>query len=90
MRRMVLSVVLGLAISGSVHAADEAQQRWWAHLKYLADDSLEGRETGSPGHRKAADYVASQFKAAGLRPAGDAGSYLQSVAFDSRRIVEER
>lgn len=90
MRRMVLSVVLGLAISGSVHAADEAQQRWWAHVKYLADDSLEGRETGSPGHRKAADYVAAQFKAAGLRPAGDAGSYLQSVAFDSRRIIEER
>jgi Zn-dependent M28 family amino/carboxypeptidase len=90
MRRAVLSVALGLVISCNVHAANEAQQRWWAHVKYLADDSLEGRETGSVGHRKAADYVAQQFKAAGLRPAGDAGSYLQSVGFDSRRIIEER
>lgn len=94
MRHAVLSVVLGLTIGGAAignaHAAREAQQRWWAHVQYLADDRLEGRETGSAGHRLAADYVAARFKAAGLRPAGDAGSYLQAVAFDSRRVAEDR
>lgn len=90
MRRTVLLLLLGLGIACSASAADEAQQRWWAHVKYLADDALEGRETGSVGHRKAADYVAKQFAAAGLQPAGDAKSYLQSVVFNSRRIIEER
>ena len=45
---------------------------------------MRGRETGSPEHRKAADYVAEHFKQAGLQPAGSSG-YLQPVAFRSRR-----
>ena len=83
-------VIGGLCVAMTAHSADEAQQRWWAHIQYLADDSLEGRQTGSEGHRKAAEYVAKQFAKAGLRPAGDAGGYVQSVPFISRRIVEER
>jgi hypothetical protein len=86
----VLSAVLGVGFAWSVHAAEDAQQRWWSHVQYLADDSLEGRDTGSVGHRKAVDYVAKQFAAAGLRPAGDADTYLQTVTFNSRRVLEER
>lgn len=67
-------------------ASPEAQ-RWWAHVQFLADDSLEGRNTGSEGHKKAAAYVADRFKQAGLEPAGTSG-YLQPVAFVSRKIVE--
>jgi Zn-dependent M28 family amino/carboxypeptidase len=63
--------------------------RWWAHIKFLADDSLAGRDTGSEGHRKAAEYVVSQFKAAGLEP-GAGNGYVQPVSFVSRRIVEEK
>ena len=63
--------------------------RWFAHVEALANDGMRGRETGSPEHRKAADYVAAQFKAAGLEPAGTDG-FLQAVAFTSRRIVEAR
>ena len=37
--------------------------------------------TGSPGGKRAADYVAAAFKAAGLQPAGEAGTYLQSFEF---------
>ncbi len=62
--------------------------RWWAHMEFLANDSMRGRETGSPEHRKAADYVAERFARAGLEAAGTSG-YLQPIAFESRRIVEE-
>jgi CubicO group peptidase (beta-lactamase class C family) len=69
--------------------ASAAADRWWAHVKVLADDRLEGRDTGSAGHRKAAEYVASAFERAGLKPGGVNG-YIQPVTFRSRRIVEEK
>lgn len=52
-------------------------------LSYLASDELEGRETGRPGYRKAADFVAKHFKEWGLKPVGDDGSYFQAVPFVS-------
>ncbi|MDF1544621.1 MAG: M20/M25/M40 family metallo-hydrolase [bacterium] len=52
-----------------------------AHVMVLADDSLEGREVGEPGELKAAQYIAKQFEKAGLEPAGDNGTYLQSFGF---------
>ena len=64
-----------------------AGARWFAHVEALANDGMRGRETGSPEHLKAAEYVADHFKQAGLEPAGTAG-YLQPVAFRSRRINE--
>jgi Zn-dependent M28 family amino/carboxypeptidase len=69
--------------------ANDPAARWFAHVEMLANDNMRGRETGSPEHRKAADYVADQFAKAGLEPAGTAG-YLQPIAFHSRRIVEEQ
>ncbi|HTM47668.1 MAG TPA: M28 family metallopeptidase [Bryobacteraceae bacterium] len=62
-------------------------KRWWSHVLYLADDKLEGRETGSEGHRRAAAYVAGEFERSGLKPAGDSG-YMQTVRLRSRWIVE--
>lgn len=61
--------------------------RWWSHVEVLAGDAMEGRETGSPGHRRAAEYVAKEFEKLGLRPAGD-GGFLQPVALRSRTIDE--
>ncbi|WP_416462706.1 M28 family metallopeptidase [Sphingomonas sp. VDB2] len=52
-----------------------------AHVEFLADDLLQGRDTGSEGHEIAARYVASQFDGLGLKPAGDAGGWLQRIAF---------
>src|SRR5438105_5640992 len=60
---------------------------WWKHVEFLADDSLQGRETGSPGHRRAAEYVVSEFRKSGLEPAGTNG-FIQTVAFKTRRIDE--
>lgn len=72
----------------STPVADHAE-RWWTHVRALADDSMEGRRTGSPGHRRAAEYVARVFHEAGLDPAGSAG-FLQTVKFRSRTIDERR
>jgi hypothetical protein len=62
---------------------------WWSHIAYLADDHLEGRDTGSPGFEKAAVYMAEQFRAAGLQPAGAQG-FRQPIDFDVVRFDESR
>lgn len=59
-----------------------------AHVRFLADDSLEGRAAGSRGHETAARYVAAQLEALGLDPAGGGGSYLQPVPLRRSEIVE--
>ncbi|THD61665.1 MAG: M20/M25/M40 family metallo-hydrolase [Phenylobacterium sp.] len=59
----------------------KATSAWWGHIKILASNAFEGRLTGSPGYYKAAHYVAGQFKAAGLKPGGDAGTYFQAVKY---------
>jgi len=48
------------------------------HLKFIASDQLEGRDTPSRGLDMAADYIAAQFRRAGLEPAGDDG-YFQTA-----------
>ncbi len=48
-------------------------------LYALAADSMQGRETGEPGQRKAADFIAAQFKAIGLPAEGDRNTYFQDV-----------
>ena len=61
---------------------------WWDHVKVLADDKMEGRDTGSEGLKHAEAYVVDQLKASGLQPAGTKGFY-QPVKFVSREIVEK-
>ena len=51
-----------------------------AHIRYLSDDQLGGRSVGSEGARCAGDYLAAQFAALGLQPAGSQGSYFQSFS----------
>jgi Zn-dependent M28 family amino/carboxypeptidase len=87
----VAVLVSAQACGGAIETprVEDLATRWWAHVEFLADDTLAGRETGSEGHRTAADYVARQFEAAGLEPAGTDG-YRQPVGFVSRRILEDR
>lgn len=56
-------------------------ERFRAHVAFLADDLLEGRDTGSRGYAIAAGYVASQFESFGLKPGGTDGSWYQQVPF---------
>jgi Zn-dependent M28 family amino/carboxypeptidase len=67
--------------------AETTAERWWQHVQYLADDRLEGRNTGSEGHRLATQYAADQFKAIGLLP-GANGSWFQPVPFETRQLDE--
>ncbi len=62
---------------------------WWAHVKFLADDSLEGRDTGSEGLRKAQAYAVEQFQKAGLEPAGVNGFY-QAIRFNQYEVDESK
>lgn len=62
-------------------------RRWWSHVQFLADDRLEGRDTGSRGYDEAAVYMAEQFRRVGLHPAGVDG-FRQTMDFDVVRIDE--
>ena len=66
----------------------DTARRVRADVEFLASDNLEGRDTGSTGYLVAADYVAAQFRAIGLQPAGDKGGWFQPVPF--RRASYER
>jgi Peptidase family M28 len=50
-----------------------------ADMRFLSDDALEGRGTGSRGYDIAAKFMATQFESLGLQPAGDNRSYFQNV-----------
>jgi hypothetical protein len=52
-------------------------------VESLAGPDMQGRETGEEGQRKAADYIAAQFKALGLTPVGDRKSYFQQIALQN-------
>lgn len=59
------------------------------HVMFLASDAMKGREAGSPEYDIAAEYVASQFFAAGLTPQGDKGQYLQEVPLVAYKVDGE-
>jgi Zn-dependent M28 family amino/carboxypeptidase len=50
-----------------------------SHVRFLSSDLLEGRGPGTRGDDIAMQYIAAQFEAAGLKPAGDNGTYIQKV-----------
>lgn len=52
------------------------------HLSILASDEFEGRETGTKGNEKAANYIAGEFHRMGIPPIGDDDSYFQHVIFN--------
>ncbi len=60
-----------------------------AHMGFLADDLLEGRDSGTRGYLLAARYVRAQFESMGLAPAGDDGTYYQTVPL-RRASLDER
>jgi Zn-dependent M28 family amino/carboxypeptidase len=72
---------LGLPADAAAAMQGIDAERIRAHVKFLADDLLEGRGTGTRGGDIAAHYIAAQFELYGLQPAGDDGSYLQRVDF---------
>jgi len=89
------TVLVFLAASTSAAAEDPAAalasirpEALRSHVRFLADDLLEGRDTASRGHEIAARFVAAQFEELGLEPSGGGGSYLQRVPLKQARILE--
>jgi hypothetical protein len=72
--------VLGLilAAAATTFAQDDAaEKRLKKDITYLASEECEGRGIDTKGIHKAADYIANEFKAAGLKPGGKDGSWFQ-------------
>lgn len=63
--------------AASIHVDTAAMD---AHLRFLANDLLEGRAPATRGGRLATQYIAAQFQALELEPAGEHGGYFQPVA----------
>ena len=72
------AALLLLSFSLAATEPNDATRRWWQYITALANDGMEGRDTGSPAYQRAARYVAAEFEKSGLRPSGDKG-YFQSV-----------
>jgi Zn-dependent M28 family amino/carboxypeptidase len=94
MSRMVVALA-AFVLAATFTAAQQTQAShfdgnfWWSEVKVLADDSLEGRDTGSEGLRKAEALVVEQFQKAGLEPAGTKGFY-QPIAFSQYQVDEAK
>jgi hypothetical protein len=82
--RFLVSLLIVLpALSASAQKLKKADKlviaNLQSHVRYLADDKLEGRRAGTAGEKLASDYISNQFKAIGIQPKGSDG-WLQ--AFD--------
>ncbi len=93
-RARIAVTIAALAVLSTAHRPLVAQQAPWrcpdaasligelegtlAHVRYLADDLLEGRAVATRGERCAGDYIAARFRALGLEPVGDGGGFFQA------------
>jgi Zn-dependent M28 family amino/carboxypeptidase len=100
-RSAVALAISLLALSASVQAqtippavkAAEASidpEKIRAHVRFLADDLLEGRGPGLRGSEIAAQYIATQFALYGLKPGGDNGTYLQQINFVGMNAIPSK
>lgn len=58
-----------------------------ANITYLADDKLLGRKPGKPGYKMAVDYVIGELEKNGVKPAGEKGTWLQTILMRSASIT---
>ncbi len=85
LRNRFTSFVLcaSLSIAGFASTPAFHPDSFMKHVKFLASDDLQGRGNGTPGLEKAADYIAAEFKACGLQPAGGDGSFFQKFSVNT-------
>ena len=76
--------ILPPTVRTAAEAISQEQLAW--DLAFLASDELRGRNTPSPGFDGAADYITTRLAAAGLTPAGDAGTYRQHYELRETRL----
>ena len=76
----------GMGLSGQ---GEEPGSGWWHDVQVLADDSMHGRAAGSPDYERAAAYVESQFRGAGLQSSRPEG-FSQTVPLVLRSVDDTR
>src|SRR5947208_6194050 len=74
---VITLVLLAAAASFAQTGDDASRQRMKKDIFYLASEECEGRGIDTQGINKAADYIVSELKAAGVKPGGKDGSYFQ-------------
>ncbi|HWY86180.1 MAG TPA: M28 family peptidase [Gemmataceae bacterium] len=84
--RAVIAAALACAMYSQTTRAVQPQpdqpvaiERIRADIKYLSSDQLQGRGIGTRGEELAVDFIARQFEKAGLKPAGERGTFFQPV-----------
>lgn len=83
----IAALVLGLLAAAPAAAGPDGETRaWWDLTRQLSDDSMAGRDTGSPGHARAVQLVIDRFRAARLEPAGDNGGWVQTLQLKEVKI----
>lgn len=55
------------------------------HIRVLASDEFQGRAPGTEGERRTTGYIVEQFRARGLEPAGENGTWFQTLRLATRR-----
>jgi hypothetical protein len=85
---LTLPFLAAQVASRTVEIADEDTRAWWRATEALSGDDLEGRDTGSPGHARAADIVARSFERNGLKPAGENGGWLQTLRLEEVAVAK--
>ena len=76
------------ALAQQAAAPEFTPEAFRSHVAFLADDLLQGRNTGTPGYDVAARYVATRFEGLGLKPAGANGGWYQQVPFITYKVGE--
>ena len=82
--------VPGLPYAARTGAASIDAEKIRANVRFLSLDLLEGRGPGTRGAELAAEYIATQFALDGVKPAGENGTYFQSVPLMAVHTVEDK
>jgi len=86
---LIALIPLGAAKRKIVPRAMPDGGKAFAHIKYLASDEFQGRKSGTPEYRRAAEYVAAEMEKAGLKPGGENGTWFQEVPFKNWTDFEQ-
>ena len=86
--RLFAQTTIPPAVKSAEASVDAEKIR--AHVRFLADDLLEGRYPGLRGGELAAKYIATQFALYGLQPAGDNGTYFQQIDFVGTTVNRDK
>lgn len=95
-RSIGIACLLGIGATQAVHSQSSAVKRAAAtittedirrRIHLIADDSMGGRNTPSPGLSKTASYIASEFRRFGLTPGGDSGTYLLKYPIARKQLL---